>query len=455
MAADSKTVGMDFTTGLINKQLVKFLVPFLLASVLNSLYNTVDMMIIGKYVGSIGTVAVSNGGKMMDMFNSFAVGLAAGGQIYISQLVGAKKKEDINATIGTFFSGMFLFSVALAVFCIVFSGMIVSWMDTPAESHSSALAYMRITSIGLPFTFGYNAVSSVLRGMGNSRQPLLFIAIAAASNVVLDIVFIAIFDMGAAGTALATIIGQGISVVFSLVYLYRRRERFGFDFKPRSFAIDTAKLMVISKLGFPQAIRLLLISFTQLYVMKMVNAFGLVQSAAFNIGYRIINMLNICCASTRQAAGAMVGQNIGAGRQDRVVETVKWARIIAMSYAAVISALSVIFPYLLFSFFTSEAEVMAYSKTFMYITVFMYFLAASLMPYEAVITGIGNSRLNMLNGILDGVVCRLFFCYLFGIWLDMEVVGLFLGNCMGKTVPLLVSAIYYHSGKWKKYKRLV
>ena len=257
-------MGTDFTRGEVMPLLFKFFLPFLLANLLNSIYNTVDTIIIGQFVGSSGIVAVTMGGKMLNLFTNIGLAFAGGGQVLISQLVGAGRRDELNATIGTLFSEMFGLSLLFALVTFLFSRRIITWLNTPPEAFESAVVYLRITCAGLPLIFGYNAVSSVLRGMGDSKSPLIFIAIAAFINLVGDLIFIVLFHMGAAGTAIATVLGQGLSLLFSLTVLYRRREHFGFDFRPASFRVDYPKLRVMLRLGYPVALRACCITITQL-----------------------------------------------------------------------------------------------------------------------------------------------------------------------------------------------
>ena len=186
--AQRNAIGTDFTQGEVMPLLLRFFLPFLLANLLNSIYNTVDTIIIGQFVGSSGIVAVTMGGKMLNLFTNIGLAFAGGGQVLISQLVGAKRREEINATIGTLFSEMLGLSVIFAAVTLLLSKRIITWLNTPEEAFESAVVYLRITCVGLPLIFGYNAVSSVLRGMGDSKSPLVFIAIAAFINLVGDLV---------------------------------------------------------------------------------------------------------------------------------------------------------------------------------------------------------------------------------------------------------------------------
>ena len=450
-----KVMGTDFTEGKIFPMLLKFMLPFLLACILNSLYNTVDTIIIGRFVGSVGIVSVNMGGRMLNLFTNIGLTLAGGGQVLISQLFGAKRREEFNSTIGTMFTEMIVISVVLGTATYLFSSGILRWLNTPEESFEGALAYLRITCLGLPLIFGYNAVSSVLRGMGDSRSPLIFIAIAAVVNLIGDIVFIVVFHLGAAGTAYATVLGQGLSLLFSVIVLYRKRERFGFDFKLRSFAVDWKKLWVMLKIGFPMTLRALFINVTQMYMTSFVNLYGLTESAAYSIGDKIIHLTNIFSTSARQAASGMIGQNIGAGRQERVPVIVRSCVSVTLTMALVLSACSLLFPNAMFGLFSTDPAVLAYARVFMRIACLIYIFGSIMAPFEAVVTGTGNSLLGFLGGMLDGVVFRLGFSFLFAKVLDMGVAGFMLGDAMARLGPISVSGTYYLSGAWKRRKRLI
>ncbi len=451
----TSTIGIDFTQGSIPRLLLRFIGPLLLANVLNSLYNTVDMIIIGHYAGSTGTVAVSLGGKMLNFLTVVANGLSAGGQVLIAQQIGARKFGGIKASIGTLFSLLAIVSCVCGAACFLLAPRIIGWLNTPPESFGAAAAYLRITSVGLPLMFGYNATSSVLRGMGDSKNPLVFIAVAATLNLVLDVLFIVGLGMGAAGTALATVLAQGLSLAVSITLLHKRREVIHFDFRPKSFAIDKGKCAVILRIGLPLAAQSGMIQITQLFIMSYVNTFGLAQAAAYGIGDKIIHLLNVVQQSMSQGGGAMAGQNIGAGKRERVSETVMTVLRFNLAVAAAVSALSLLFPYAVFGLFTRDPAVLSYGFPFMLISALCLFLSSVMSAFGSVTTGTGNAKLSFLAGFLDGVVFRVAFSFFFGFALRMEVTGFFLGNTLARLGPISVHCPYYFSGAWKKRKRLV
>jgi putative MATE family efflux protein len=448
-------VGNDFTQGNIPQMLFKFVGPLLLANMLNNFYNTVDMVIIGLYVGSVGTVAVSLGGKMLLFLTAVSMGLSGGGQILIAQQAGAKRRDLIKSSIGTLFTLLAMASVVFSVVCLLLSRLIIEWLNTPSEAAGWALSYLRVTSVGLPLMFGYSAVSSVLRGMGDSKHPLLFIGIAAVLNLILDIVFVAGFNLGAMGAALATVIGQGVSFIFSIVLLYKKRDDFEFDFKLKSLAINKEAAKTILRIGLPMAAQSGMIQITQLFIMSFVNMFGLIQAAVYGIGDKITHLLMIVQQSMQQGASAMTGQNIGAGKYDRVKEIVWTMLKVNLLVSAIISVFSLIFPEAIFSMFTKDPLALNYSFSFMVITAICLFLSGIMSAFSGVTTGTGNAKLNFLAGFLDGVVFRIAFSFLFGFGMGMEVTGFFLGNTLARLGPVIVHCSNYFSGAWKKRKRLV
>lgn len=430
-------------------QMIKYFIPFLFSFLLNSLYNTVDTIIIGQFVGSTGIVAVSMGGKLLNLGSFIGTAAASGGQIMIAQQSGAGKTKDIKETTGTLLSLLFILACFIGAVSIIFSSVFLTWLNTPAESFHDARIYLIITSAGLPFMFGYNGVSSVLRGRGDSRNPLKYIAIASVFNVIGDIVFILIFHMGAMGTAIATVMGQAISLIFSIVELYRHRDTFGFDFKWKSFRIVKDKLIGITKLGLPLAIRSFFIIVTITVISGYVNLLGLTEAAVYAVGERILTLTNIFVYSANQSVSGMVGQNYGARKYDRIPRVILSAMVITLSTAAVMSLIGVLFPNAVFRCFTSDAGVLAYARPFMLIAVVNFILAAVQDPFDGFVTGTGKTFFSLIGGLLDGVVLRLGLMFLFVYGFNMGLNGFFLANALSRLGPLAVDLIVYFKVKWR------
>lgn len=229
------SISKDFTKGNIVWQLLMFTLPFMASNALQVLYSTIDMVIVGKYVGTPGLSAVSQSSQILSFATMVCLGFSNAGQVLISQALGAGKRKEINEIIGTLFGMILGMGLFLSCAILLARQWIMSVMNIPAESWEMAADYMIICGGGLVFTAGYNMVSAALRGMGDSRRPFLFIGIASFVNLILDILFTGMLGFGVAGAAWATIIGQAVSFLFSIYYLYRSREAFGFDFRRKSF----------------------------------------------------------------------------------------------------------------------------------------------------------------------------------------------------------------------------
>lgn len=450
-----QNVGLDLTEGSIPKQLLRFALPLLLANMLQQLYNAVDMAVIGHYVGSIGTVGVSSGGEVATLVTFMATAFGSAGQIYVAQLYGAKDHKSISETIGTSLVFMTILSAACMVISIVFCDVFLTWLNTPAEAMEQARAYMIVVSIGLPFIFGYNAICGILRGIGEAKRPLLFVALAAAANVVMDILFVAVIPLEAAGTAIATVAAQIASFAAAAIFLYKKKDHFRLEFSLRGMKIHWKHLKVLIDLGIPMTAQSALIHGTQLICASHINSFGLVASATNSIGNKVQRLINVFTTSINNGAGAMVGQNLGARKIDRVRKIVRTTICFAAIFSGGAALLAIFLPRQMFSLFTTDAEVIAFGVTYLRINLIVFALAPIQGSFGSVVTGSGHTKLSFVTGVLDGVVLRLGISFLLAYTFDMGVIGFFYGNALARLGPVIVNSTYYFSGKWKTRKLLV
>ena len=450
-----KKVGLDLTQGPILKCLLLFASPIVLAALIQQLYSMVDLMIIGRFMqGTAGTIGVSTGGEMADMVTPIATAFSTAGQIYIAQLVGAKNRERLRSAMGTNITFMTLMSVVFMVITLVFSDLILNLLSCPAEGYAQAKSYMLITAIGFPFIFGYNAVCGILRGMGESRAPLVFIIIAAVSNIFMDIFLVAIIPLEAAGTAIATVIAQIASFAASFWYLYKRREQFDFELKPSYFKMDKRDVGVLCKQGIPQAIRSTLVRISIFWVNSSINSYGAVASATNGVGNKLQKFLDVFTTSLTQASAAIIGQNLGARKQDRARRCVLTTFACALSIACVIALLTWVFPTQLFAIFSQDEAVIAFGETFCHIMIFHYLWSALTSSFQSMVVGSGNATLNFVVGILDGIVCKIGLSLLFAYALNWGVTGFFTATAWSRALPGIICVVYFFSGKWKTRKLL-
>lgn len=448
MRGNGKRLSRDFTQGSIPRQLLWFTLPFMASNALQVLYSTIDMIIVGEYVGTPGLSAVSQSSQIVNFAAMVCLGFSNAGQVLISQALGAGKRKQMNHIIGTMFSLLMILALVLSVVFLAARHWILDVMNMPVESAEYAMDYLVICSTGLVFTAGYNMVSAVLRGMGDSKRPLLFIGIASAVNLVLDLLFTGLWGWEVAGAAWATIIGQAVSFVFSVFYLYRNREEFGFDFQKESFRINRQYSRMILTLGAPMAIQSGCINISMLFVNAMVNDVGVVASATFGVGIRIDDIINKLSMGIQYAAMPMISQNIAAGQQKRSKQVVYWTWLYAGVFTVVAVTAYLLFGEQMFRLFSDDPLVHEMSGMFICAIIWMFPALAVMRGSGAFIQGIGNARLSMTLALLDGVIFRIGLSWLFG--LQWGFYGFVLGYGLAPYGFAVPGLIYFLGGFWKK-----
>lgn len=455
----TRTISRDFTSGSISKQMFSFMLPFMLSNAMQVLYNTVDMIIVGHFVDkgvtSAGIAAVGQSSQIVNFATMVTLGFSNAGQVLLAQALGAGKRKEMNNIIGTLFSLITILAVALSAIILFGREYILDIMNIPEESLNMSRDYLTICAAGLVFTAGYNMVSAVLRGMGDSKRPFLFIAIASVTNLVLDLVFITTkLDMGVAGAAYATIIGQAVSFVFSIFYLVIKKEKFGFDFKLRSFKINRQYAKMIMSIGTPMAIQSGCINISMLFVNSMINGIGLAESSTFSAGIKIDDIINKISQGIHHAAMPMVSQNIGANKPERAKKVVYTAWIFSGVWTVVFIALYIFFGKQMFTLFSDNPDVHQMAPTFIKAIIWMFPALALMRGTGALIQGIGNSKLSMVLALLDGVVLRIGLSWLFGIVFDWGFFGFVLGYGLAAYGYAIPGVIYFLSGMWRRHKVL-
>lgn len=454
MAVQAKRVGTDLTQGSVFRGLLFFVGPIILANLIQQLYSMVDLMVIGIFMGSTGTVGVSTGGEISDLLTPVATAFGAAGQIYIGQLIGARLEEKLKKAIGTLISIMMLGSVVFAVLTILLRVQLLNLLNCPQEAFTQADNYMILTAIGFPFIFGYNAITGVLRGMGESKRPMLFIIISAVVNIVLDVIFVGPLHMEAAGTAIATTIAQGAAFFAAFIYMYQRKERFDFELKPSFFIIHKEQARVILSLGVPQALRSILVRASMFYVNASVNAYGLTESATNSVGNKLQKFLEVYSSSYSQAASAMVAQNLGAKKPERASKTILYSFYSCMVIALAMVAIVLTFPRFVFGIFTTDQAVLDMGVIYLDILAVHLILSAVTSSFQAMVIGSGFASLNFVIGILDGVVCKVGLALVLVYGFDMGVAGFWWGTGFSRLIPGIICIVYFVSGAWKKRELL-
>ena len=452
---EEKTLIRDLTQGKPMKMLLSFAFPFVLANLLQQAYNLADMVIVGQFVGSAGLSAASAGGELAMLFLFFAFGFCSAGQIIISQHIGAGERENVGKTVGTLLTFLFLSGAVFTIFALFACDWLIAVIKVPQEAVSYAHDYCFIYCMGMIPVFGYNAVSAILRGMGDSKHPFIFIAIAAVMNVILDLIFVGPLHLACFGAALATIISQTVSFVVAMIFLYRNRAGMHFDFRLKSFIPDRRELSAMLRLGMPLSIQNVAVSISMLVIARYINSYGVVASAATAVGNKMTLVATICCAAMMTAGNSIIAQSFAARKLDRVSQTVGCILIINMGFCALLALIFALFPEQVFGLFDRDPEVLAMSHLYVPICAVSMLGFATRTTSLAFINGIGNSRLSFIAGFIDGIVARIGLSLLFGIAIGMGVQGFWLGSAMAGNVIGVIGIFYYFSGKWRTRKLLV
>ncbi len=327
----------DLTKGSVFGNVVRFSLPYLLSYFLQTLYGMADLFIIGQFEGAASTTAVSVGSQVMHMITVMIVGLAMGTTVSIGQAIGAGNKKRAGAATGNTVTLFVLVSIVLTAVLLLLVSPIVSVMSTPEEAVEGTKSYLVVCFIGIPFITAYNIISSIYRGLGDSKTPMYFIAVACAANIALDYLFMGAFDMGPTGAALGTTLSQALSVVISLIAMRRRKN--GITLEKSDFAPDRDVMREILKVGVPIALQDGLIQIAFIVITVIANKRGLTDAAAVGIVEKIISFVFLVPSSLLSTVSALGAQNIGAKKYDRADKTLGYAVLIAVVFGSAVAVL--------------------------------------------------------------------------------------------------------------------
>lgn len=442
-----KNTEIDLTTGKVSAQLIRFAVPLFMANLLQAFYNIADMVIVGRIVGSRGVVAISNTSMLCFIINSICIGITLGGTVLMAQYRGKKNNENCKEVINSIFLLIVIISTAVTILGILSCKYIFTLLRVPEEALQESIEYMNIIYLGSIFVFGYNSVSSIMKGIGDSQKPLYFVLIATILNVGLDFFLVGNMNMGTKGAAVATVISQGISFLLAILYLKKYDNIFEFSFK----YIKKEMIKDILKIGISAALQMVIINIVYLIMTGLFNGYGMIISAASGIGLKINTFAGMPCWAVGQTVTAMTGQNIGAGKLERVKEIVRTG----IKIGFLLTMVTVIFVQL-----TAERLIMIFEKEnqaiitegvkYLRICCSVNSLIYSAMYiYDSFAIGVGNSFLAMLNSFLDSIIIKLFLSLLFTYFLSYGVNSLYVSQAVSPIIPAIIGWLYYKRGNWK------
>lgn len=441
----------DLSQGSVVKNLILFALPFLVSNIVQSLYNVADMLIVGNYCGKVSMSGVNIGGQITFVLTNIIAGLCTGGTILIAQHMGAKDKKSVKRDIATLLTTLLIVSIFITILMLVFKEGLLDIMQTPKESHNESLNYLTVTTSGIVFIFGYNALSAIMRGMGDSKRPFYFVLVACITNIVLDLILVAKFKMGAQGAAIATVISQALSMILCIFYLIKNK--FIFDFKPKSFKINVNTLKLLVKIGLPTAVQNGITGISFIFITAIVNTIGGVDaSAAVGVVGKINGFAILPAVAMSASVSAMVAQNIGANEWKRAVKTFKIGMLIAVVISWTIFAIVQTWPGEIIKCFdnSNDYEMINCGIQYMRSFCFDYLLVPILFGFNGLFIGAGHTKFSLLVASLSSLIIRIPVSYVLGIVMNIGLIGTGAGSPMATFISLFFVVWFYISGRWKK-----
>ena len=444
---NTKSKVTNMTVGNPTKHILIFALPLFIGNVFQQLYNMVDSIIVGNYVGANALAAVGACGSLTWLFFSLSSGLAIGIGVIVAQAFGAGREERIKAAIANSVYVLLVSSVAFSLIGLIFARPILVMISTPEVMLNDAVTYMRTTCAGITFVAAYAGVSAQLRALGNSRTPLYFLIAASIINTVLDIIFVRFFGMGVFGAALATIISQLISAVTCIIYAYRTIPYFRLTKSEMKLDMGIVKQSV--RLGAPISLQYAMIAISCVVLQGVVNSFGATVAAAFTVTSKVESIIQLPYSSISTAVTTYTGQNMGAGKTDRVKAGFRSSLIMTFFFSMAMLPMAWIFGHQIVGIFVKDAAVIAMGAIALRITSICYFPLSTIYVPRGIMNGAGDAKFAMINGITE-VTCRIVFAYLFTRIPQIGYWGVWVTTGATWTTTGIICLLRYFSGIWQR-----
>lgn len=434
----------NFTEGKIFSPLIRFALPVLLALFLQAMYGAVDLLIVGQFGGENADVfvsAVSTGSQIMMTLTVVITGLAMGLTVYVGEKIGAGKRDEAGEIIG---SGITLFgviSLVLTVLMVAFSSSLANVMHAPEEAFENTVLYVAICSAGTLCIVAYNLIGSIFRGTGDSKIPLITVAIACVLNIVGDFLLVAVLGLGASGAAIATVFAQAMSVVISLFII--RKRSLPFDFSKKYIRFNGMHIKAVLKLGIPIALQDLLVSISFLVITAIVNNIGLVESAGVGVAERVCAFIMLIPSSFMQSMSAFVAQNMGALKYDRAKKALLYGIASSLSVGIVVGYFSFFHGDILAGIFAKDAAIIAPATEYLKAYAIDCLLTAFLFCFIGYFNGCGNTNFVMVQGIIGGICVRLPVSWLMSKSVPVSLFHIGLATPISTTVQIILCISFF------------
>lgn len=433
------------TEGVIWKEILLFSIPLLLGNLFQQLYNAVDSVVVGNYIGAQALAAVGSSAPVINLLVSFFMGLAVGSGVIISRYFGARKKEELHIAVHTSLALTFAAGLVMTLIGVLISPYVLQWVGTPSDVMESSVLYLRIYFLGILSVMVYNMGSGILRAVGDSRNPLYFLIVSSVTNIILDMLFVIVFHMGIAGVGWATLIAQTISAVLTMLLLMRTKEEY--QVKLKHIRFHKHMLYEIVRLGLPSGLQNAIVSFSNVIVQSNINAFGSLAMAGCGSYTKIDGFAILPVMSYSMALTTFTGQNMGAKKYDRVKQGAKTGILMSVITIVCISALLLILGPNVLAIFSSDPTVINYGLYMMHVLAPGYIFLAISHAFNGIIRGAGITTVPMI--VMVTCWCGLRMAWILtSVPLFHDIGVVFMGWPLTWIASALWLYLYYRKGNW-------
>lgn len=437
----------DFTQGSIAKKLIQFMIPVLGALILQAMYGAVDLLVVGQFGTDAGISAVATGSNVVNLVTFVITGLTMGVTVLISRYLGEGNQHRIGKAIGGAICFFCVLAIGIMVLMLVFAPTFAGLLNAPAQAFDLTVTYVRICGAGIAFVVAYNVISGIFRGMGNSKLPLIFVAIACMVNIVGDLLFVAVFHMNVAGAALATILAQAVSVALSIIII--RKQKLPFTLTKKDIGFNS-EIRNFFKLGFPIALQELLTNISFLILCAIINGMGLEASSGYGIAQKVVAFVMLIPSSLMQSMSAFVAQNVGAGKEDRAKKAMKTGMVIGTVIGVLIFAFAFLRGDLPSALFTSNTVYIAKSAEYLKGFSPEAILTCIVFSFIGYFNGHGRTLPVMLQGISASFLVRVPLSYLFSLKPDASLIDVGIAVPIASVYGIVFFVICYIVSEYKK-----
>lgn len=438
----------DLTQGPVAKKLYRFALPIIFTNLLQAIYNVVDMVIVGQFLGSEGLAAVTVGGQISAIVLVVVLAYSNAEAVLVGQMSGAKNREGIAKAANSMLFFAIIVSLCITAVVIGFSGPLLHGLNVEEAAFADTRSYLAVYMLGTVFVYIYNALYGMLRGIGESTAPLIFAIISTITNLVLDIVLVGLTPLGTAGAALATVISQILSVVMMVVFI--KRKITVFQFSRKEFRIDPMCLGQLIKIGLPQMCQFVLTNVSFILIGALINSYGVASTAAAGAANRIYNIGILPGQAIMAALITMTAQNIPGKNYKRIFKGVGAGMVLTLIIGFALMAVCQLLPEQLLGLFTREAEVIAIGVPFMRILVWAFIIENIMFCFFGLLTGAGYTHITMISAMSGAFIIRLAFSHILTRFSSLGFDGIALAYVLAPCLSIAIAGLFTLSGRWKK-----